>query len=134
MPRAGFLKPGSRADEDVSMHGYDIIGDIHGHADRLIELLEMLKGKYVYYNDISFSDNPGLGSDMVVPEEEISGIPWYLEDEIPVFVGHYWLDGAIKPLSKNIACVDYSVAMGGKLAAYRWDGELEIDALKFVYT
>ena len=70
---------------------------------------------------------------MVVPEDEISGIPWYPEDEIPVFVGHYWLNGKVKPLAKNIACVDYSVALGGKLVAYRWDGESEIDTLKFLY-
>jgi hypothetical protein len=92
------------------------------------------QGNYIYLNDISFSDNPLFGPDIVVPEEEISGIPWYQEDEVPVFVGHYWLDGDIKPVAKNIACVDYSVAMGGKLAAYRWDGEMEIDEMKFVYT
>jgi hypothetical protein len=28
------------------------------------------------------------------------------------------------PLAPNIACLDYSVAqLGGKLVAYRWDGE-----------
>ncbi len=49
----------------------------------------------------------------------------------PVFMGHYWLQG--KPLlqSDKIACVDYSAGNGGKLVAYRWDGETSLDANKF---
>jgi hypothetical protein len=92
------------------------------------------QGNYESFNDISFADNPRLPPDMVVPKEDLSGIVWYPEDEKPVFVGHYWLEGDIGPLSRNIVCVDYSVAMGGKLAAYRWDGETRIDASKFIYT
>jgi hypothetical protein len=41
----------------------------------------------------------------------------------PVFFGHYWLTGSPAPFLDKAACVDYSVARGGKLAAYRWDGE-----------
>jgi hypothetical protein len=26
-------------------------------------------------------------------------------------------------LSERVVCIDYSVAKGGKLAAYRWNGE-----------
>ena len=48
----------------------------------------------------------------------------------PVFVGHYWQTGWPELLSDKIACVDYSVAKGGKLVAYRWDGEPTLDARK----
>lgn len=48
----------------------------------------------------------------------------------PVFVGHYWLSGTPELLSTKVACLDYSVAKGGKLVAYRWDGESELDAVK----
>jgi hypothetical protein len=48
----------------------------------------------------------------------------------PVFVGHYWLTGAPALLSNKVACVDYSVAKGGQLVAYRWDGEAELDNSK----
>ena len=48
----------------------------------------------------------------------------------PVFVGHYWLTCAPALLSDKVACVDYSVAKGGKLVAYRWDGESTLDASK----
>ena len=57
----------------------------------------------------------------------------YPTDEKPLFLGHYWMEGNIKPLTENIACIDYSVAKtGGKLVAYRWDGEQKIDTRKFV--
>lgn len=42
----------------------------------------------------------------------------------PVFFGHYWMnEDTPKPLSHNCACLDYSIAKGGKLVAYRWQGE-----------
>ncbi len=51
----------------------------------------------------------------------------------PVFVGHYWLHADVPSrLASNVACLDYSVAKGGFLCAYRWDGEQEIDNSKFV--
>ena len=53
--------------------------------------------------------------------------------EKPVFVGHYWLRGEPNPLSSRVACVDYSVAKGGPLAAYRWRGEAEIGPDGFVW-
>ena len=53
----------------------------------------------------------------------------------PVFFGHYWLK-ADQParLAPNVACVDYSVAKGGQLCAYRWSGEAELDDRNFVCT
>lgn len=48
----------------------------------------------------------------------------------PVFVGHYWLTGMPSILSDKVACLDYSVAKGGKLVAYRWDGEPTLDTSK----
>jgi hypothetical protein len=51
-----------------------------------------------------------------------------------VVFGHYWLppDAAKVPLAQNVACLDYSVAKGGDLTAYRWDGEQVLSAEKFV--
>lgn len=70
-----------------------------------------------------------------IPDDPIEGdhLIEYGADEVPVFVGHYWLEGRPVPLAANIACLDYSVAHdGGKLVAYRWDGEASIDKSKFV--
>jgi hypothetical protein len=70
----------------------------------------------------------------LVPEEPLPGkLPLaYGNDEPPVFVGHYWQTGEPKPLAANVACLDYSVGKHGSLAAYRWDGEQELSAGKFV--
>jgi len=52
----------------------------------------------------------------------------------PVFIGHYWLDpeSGLAPLAPKVACVDYSVAKGGPMVAYRWDGESTLMPTKFV--
>ncbi len=51
----------------------------------------------------------------------------------PVFVGHYWMPDALPaPLASNVACVDYSVAKDGMLAAYRHHGESVLRAENFV--
>lgn len=60
--------------------------------------------------------------DVAIPE---SARPCpYPADAPPVFVGHYWLDSRHSPvLAPNVACLDLSVAKGGRLAAYRFNGE-----------
>ena len=55
----------------------------------------------------------------------------YPSDAPPVFVGHYWLTGEPVPQAPNVACLDYSVARGGDLVAYRWDGEATLETAKF---
>jgi hypothetical protein len=53
----------------------------------------------------------------------------------PVFIGHYWLS-ADQPtiLAENVACLDYSVAKGGYLCGYRWQGEQKLRNEHFVRT
>ena len=78
-----------------------------------------------------------LGPDSAVPHIPEAPIDAeyefrYGRDEKPCFLGHYWLEGRPAPLADNIACLDYSVARpGGKLCAYRWDGEQVLDAARF---
>lgn len=50
-----------------------------------------------------------------------------------MFVGHYWLS-AQRPelLADNVACLDFSVAKGGFLCAYRWNGERKLSNENFV--
>jgi len=71
-----------------------------------------------------------------IPDDPISGdhLIEYGVNEKPVFLGHYWLEGQPRQLAKNICCVDYSVAKaGGKLVAYCWGEEKEIDPTNFKY-
>ena len=42
------------------------------------------------------------------------------EEDSSLFFGHYWFKGTPKPVKRNIACVDYSACIGGKLTAYVW--------------
>lgn len=71
-----------------------------------------------------------------IPHEPVSDdvIPGY-HDEKPVFVGHYWMQDGPKPMSEKVACLDYSVAAvkGGKLCAYRWDGNTELSSEQMVW-
>ena len=66
-----------------------------------------------------------------VPAEHDKRLIGY-DCEKPVFVGHYWLQPPVAAFNEQIACLDYSVAAGGVLAAYRFDGESTIDNAKFV--
>lgn len=73
-------------------------------------------------------------SDLPLPQEVIQAAVPYSADSKPVFVGHYWLKGQQPELLRpNVACVDWSVAKGGCLCAYRWDGERSLDHGKFVW-
>ena len=74
-----------------------------------------------------------IDSDVPLPEEVIAAAVPYAEGAVPVFVGHYWLSGARPSLLRgNVACLDWSVARGGFLCAYRWDGERTLDPARFV--
>jgi hypothetical protein len=57
----------------------------------------------------------------------------YPVDAPPVFFGHYWLEDKWPIVqSDNVICLDYSVAKGGNLVAYRWNGEKSICKENFV--
>ncbi|SED72220.1 metallophosphoesterase [Bradyrhizobium erythrophlei] len=55
------------------------------------------------------------------------------KNETPVFFGHYWLRGAPSLSNENAACLDFSVAKGGFLTAYRWSGETVLSPHNIVY-
>lgn len=67
-------------------------------------------------------------------DPEIRKRSYYGENERPVFFGHYWLTGVPQLIRSNVCCLDFSVAghLGnGRLAAYRFDGEQQLDENKF---
>ena len=57
----------------------------------------------------------------------------YGSDEPLLFVGHYWRSGNPAPIRPNLACLDYSAVLYGKLVAYRLDQETRLDPNKFVW-
>ena len=84
------------------------------------------------YAEYSLSSEAGF-PEIPLPAELQERVTPYASGECPVFFGHYWLR-AEQPsrLAPNVGCLDFSVAKGGELCAYRWDGEQELDNKKFV--
>ena len=76
-----------------------------------------------------FPDDPRMGdSPCIVPAKHAP----YPDSAVPVFFGHYAvLNDLAGPLASNVACLDYGAAKGGRIGAYRWDCECELDAAKF---
>jgi hypothetical protein len=62
--------------------------------------------------------------------EEWKGHPY---SGVPVVFGHYWFTGTPSVISPRFACLDFSVAQGGPLVAYRWDGEAALSSDKLVW-
>ena len=73
-------------------------------------------------------------SGVEIPDAPIDIQELVPEPDRPTFIGHYWLDPtqALAPLARRVGCVDYSVARGGPMVAYRFDGEQELSKDKFV--
>jgi hypothetical protein len=72
--------------------------------------------------------------DLELDRSVIAAAEPYPDRAKPVFIGHYWLS-AQQPsvLAPNVACLDYSVAKGGFLCAYRWSGEYRLQDENFVW-
>jgi hypothetical protein len=61
------------------------------------------------------------------PIELLNTIDPYSSIEIPLFFGHYWMSPSdFGLLSDNICCLDFSVAKGGNVGGYRFEGEREL--------
>lgn len=77
------------------------------------------------YRTYALADN--IECDDALAPSVIDAAALYPLDAKPVFVGHYWMSGSQPQLlAPNVACVDYSVAKGGFLCAYRWHGEQQL--------
>lgn len=87
------------------------------------------------YADVVFQPDP-LPEYLVntpLSDAERARLVHYNAHEKPVFIGHYWLQGTPKTLRSNVACLDYSAVKYGKLVAYRFDGEQQLDDRKFCW-
>ncbi len=103
----------------------------HGRKHIRTRWWESLKGKT--YRQAVF---PGTDDvpETTIPADLMKMDLTYGVNEPPVFFGHYWLpaDALKRQLAPNVACLDFSVAKGGDLTAYQWDGESTLDVSKFV--
>jgi len=149
---------------------FDLIGDVHGHAEELAALLGTLgyqrqrnvfrhpERRAVFVGDLidrgpAIREAVRLARDMVeavaalaaLGNHEINALALntpdpdapgeHLRRRTLVCFGHYWLaDPTPVPLAANVACLDYSVARGGFLCAYRFDGEAALSRERFART
>lgn len=92
------------------------------------------RNKRVLYTDIAVPNAASIPK-TAVPAELLSALPSYSRREPPVVFGHYGLISD-KPqlLEQNAACVDYSVAKDGFLAAYSWSGGKQLKGEHFTVT
>lgn len=58
---------------------------------------------------------------------------FYPSSEKPVFIGHYWKTGEIEMETDNVCCVDYSIARGGKLVAFRLNEAADLSSGSFIW-
>lgn len=87
------------------------------------------------YGDVVFQPDalPDEVACTPLSEEQKNALLRYGVDEPLLFVGHYWRSGRPAAIRPNLACLDYSAVLYGKLVAYRLDQETRIDPRKFVW-
>ncbi len=87
------------------------------------------------YGDIVFQPDalPDAVASAPLSRSQKNALLRYAENEPMLFVGHYWRSGKPAPIRANLACLDYSAVLYGKLVAYRLDDETRIDPRKFVW-
>ncbi|MBS7662971.1 metallophosphoesterase [Pseudomonas lalucatii] len=87
------------------------------------------------YGDIVFQPDalPELAAQTPLSELQKNELLKYGADQPLLFVGHYWRSGKPAPIRANLACLDYSAVLYGKLVAYRLDQEKRLDPRKFVW-
>lgn len=107
--------------------------DKDGHERKDVRTRWYLPAHGHTYRSYAFQNDP-VDCDSALGDEIIAQASPYPENAKPVFIGHYWLVSAQPELlAKNVACLDYSVAKGGFLCAYRWSGEQQLNSNHFVW-
>lgn len=124
--------------------------------DQTLKGKEMKMPERLYFTDkdgtrrtkirIKWWENPSEMTYKTISVEPIENLPekpidvselksndYYQSKDKKVFFGHYWLKGEPSLYKENICCLDYSVAMGGKLVAYRINGENKLDKSCLTY-
>ena len=107
--------------------------DKDGHERVHVRTRWYLPAEGKTYRTYSFQSDE-VDCDEAIPRDIVGAAIPYPADAKPVFIGHYWLR-AFEPslLVDNVVCLDYSVANGGFLCAYRWNGDSRLDRENLVW-
>jgi len=84
------------------------------------------------YHSLAVKVDHGMPNVKISPEI-LATIPVYPQNEVPVFIGHYWNTGKTELLAPNVCSVDYSIAHREKLVAYCWNGESILNSQNFIW-
>jgi hypothetical protein len=107
--------------------------DKDGHVRTEIRTRWYLPSDGHTYETYALQSDP-IDCDLPLDASVIAAVAPYPKHSKPVFLGHYWLS-ASRPsiLADNVACLDFSVAKGGFLCGYRWNGEKILSDKNFVW-
>lgn len=107
---------------EISLPGGVTFKDKDGHVRDSARIKWWTPNHYRVKDRLHLGDE--LKNDHKLADLTIGSEHHYSLSNKPVFIGHYWLnEHNPNPLSDNCACLDYSIAKGGKLVAYKWRGE-----------
>lgn len=76
---------------------------------------------------------PAILAERPLTEEDRQRLCYYPPEAKPLFFGHYWCEGLPQLQRPNLTCLDYSAVKAGRLVAYRFDGEKQLDQRKFTW-
>lgn len=105
--------------KELTVENWEGKADKDGHKRPEIRIKWWLSPIGRTYKDLCFPHSDEVPDKLAPANND----PYYDLQQKPVFFGHYWLTGNVATQADNVCCLDYSVAKGGKLAAYRWIGE-----------
>ena len=115
---------------EVELPNNTTVTDKEGHTRRRVRIRWFESPDGHSLGSYAFPHVPRL-NDVHVPDS-VCPSP-YAAESPPLFIGHYWLDSRHNPLLlSNLACLDLSVAKGGMLCAYRFNGEAVLNPQAFV--
>ena len=105
--------------------------DKDGHA-RISNRIKWWKNPRKHFHREVLFNCPDILLDQPLPEHIKFNV--YPADAPPVFFGHYWLEDKMPDIqSHNVICLDYSVAKGGSLVAYRTGSREKGTVERFVF-
>jgi hypothetical protein len=116
---------------EIELPGAVKFVDKDGHPRKEMRVRWWLDAAGRTYRDIAIPSKPEI-DDIPVSAGDAKRLGGY-HDPVPVFIGHYWLEAPTPSiLAPQVACLDFSVAKGGYLAAYRYRGEAVLTDDHFV--
>jgi predicted MPP superfamily phosphohydrolase len=145
-----------RLTDDLIYQSVKVGSALNEAIDQTLKGKEMTMPEGLFFTDkdgtkrteirIKWWENPSEMTYKTISVEPIENLPeqaikvselktndYYKSQDKIVFFGHYWLRGEPSFYKNNVCCLDYSVAKGGKLVAYRFNEETKLDNNCLIY-